>query len=189
MIMENGSIERFATTAFELGPFFFSILFMLVIVGMAHKFYRKVNLRSNPEASAAEKKCYQIYFVSSFVAGIILVFISVGWWMYTHGKKHTLRGAIVGLGVKQILIPVDDDLYMREHLRDIDGIKFVDKHFVIVRDSPFNTGQRIEFRFFPSDASLEQPKPEKLYVSISGKDFIKFQLDKNGEDYILKPIE
>jgi hypothetical protein len=189
MIMENGSIERYATIAFEQGPFFFSVLFMLVIVGMAHRCYRKVNLRSNPEASSEEKRCYQIYFVSSFVAGLLLVFISVGWWMYTNVAKHTLRGAIVGLGIKQKLIPVNDDLYMREITRNIKGIKLVDQHFVIVRDSPFNTGQKIEFAFFPNDAFLDVPKPETLYVVYSGKDNQKFHLSKIGEEYTLTEIE
>jgi hypothetical protein len=55
------AIETLANAGFLWGPFFFSILFMLVITRMAHSYYRDVNVRTSPPASPEEKTTYRLY--------------------------------------------------------------------------------------------------------------------------------
>lgn len=192
MNMDSESLQALSMVAYELGPFFFSILFTLVIVGIAHRCYRKVNLRKEPIASPEEKRSYRMYFISSFGAGILLVFISVAWWMYAHISKHTLQGAIIGLSSSQTLIAYSDELYVRVIKRPLTiGKEITDYHFAIVRDAPFNPGQRFSFLFYPELGYIgnKKPQPVVLDISYSGKDYEKFILSKNGENYTLKRNE
>lgn len=173
--------------AFELGPFFFAILFTLLIVGMAHRCYR--NIRKEPKASEKEKKCYMMYFVSSFVAGLLLVFISVAWWMYAHIAKHTLEGRIIGLEQNQILQAYTDNVYLRTAERPVaGGWKTVEIEFAIVRDSPFNQGQKFTFFLYPQIGYIGDKKPEPITLTIdyAGKDYERYKLVKNGATFLLE---
>lgn len=181
-------IEFFTVIAFEQGPFFFSIFFMLVIVGMAHRCYRKVNLRTEPEASAEEKKCYKMYFLSSIMASLLLVFISVSWWMYAHAAKHTLRGAIIGLESTSKILAESDYMYLRKTEKTLaDDVRLVDYHFAIVRDAPFSHGQKFPILFFPENGYIGESKPSaiQLYVQYSGKEFANYRIKNDGEQPVL----
>jgi hypothetical protein len=186
-MMENKTIETFAVIAFQYGPFFFSIFFLLVVVGMAHKRFKKVNMRKDPVATDDEKKCYKIYFVASFAASLVLVFLTVGWWMYAHASKHVLRGTIYGLREGHMLVVHNNDIFMRESSRSAHENKIVDYHFVIVRDDPFSPGQKFVLEFYPEKGVESDSKPEPIPLDITylGKEYHNYKLEKKGKTFIL----
>lgn len=192
MSLDTASIEALARIAYELGPFFFSLVFLLFVVGMSNRCYKEVNLRTEPEASDVEKKCYRIFFISSFIASILLVFISVGWWMYSRIEKHTLQGIIIGLQPSQTLVPYTDDIYFRTIERPVaDELRIKDIHFAIVRDSPFYQGQGFSFYFYPMSGYIGEKKPEPITLNIdyTGKAYEKYKLTRSGESFILEKAQ
>jgi uncharacterized membrane protein YcgQ (UPF0703/DUF1980 family) len=88
---------------------------------MAHSYYRDVNVRTSPPASPEEKTTYHVYFYSSVIAGIMLVFIAVGWWIYAQSKTHILEGVIAGLKPNQSIFAIQDDIYLRSVQRNLDS--------------------------------------------------------------------
>jgi cbb3-type cytochrome oxidase subunit 3 len=189
---ENEAIKTFAAIAFQYGPFFFSIFFLLVVVGMAHKRFKKVNMRKDPVATIEEKKCYKMYFIASFAASLLLVFISVGWWMYAHMSKHVLRGTIYGFQEGHSLIAYNDDIFIRERQRlSVLKEKFIDYHFVIVRDNPFSPGQKFVLEFYPAKgfAGDSKPEPVPLDIIYSGKEYHNYKLEKKGKRFFLAKNE
>jgi hypothetical protein len=181
-------LEVLTNASFLYGPFFFAILFMLVVTRMAHSYYKSVNQRTTPPASPEEKKTYRLFFIASISVGIVLVFTAVGWWIYAQLQTHTLEGTIAGLDTSQTIITVEDDVYLRTVERDVgSGVRMKDYHFAIVRGSPFVTGQQFRFGFFPEQGSIgpQKPEPVELLVSYSGRAREKFLLRKSGNTFIL----
>jgi len=187
-MIDKETIEILTAVAFEQGPFFFSVFFMLVVVGMAHRCYRKVNMRTDPVASPEEKKCYKLYFLSSFVASLLLVFISVSWWMYAHVAKHTLRGVIIGISSDSQIFTESESMYLRKTEKTLSSdIRLTDYHFAIIRDDPFSQGQRFPIIFYPQGGYLGEgePSPIPLYVEYSGKGYANYRIKKEGKRFTL----
>lgn len=184
-------IDSLTNASFLWGPFFFSILFMLVITRTAHTYYAKVNERMSPPASAEEKQDYRLYFRLSIACGTVLVFVSVGWWMYAQLQQHAFQGVIVGLELEQQVVAADDDLYYRAVQRDAGNGRHVrDYHFAIVRKAPFSNGQAFRLEFYPEAGVIGEakPKPIDLVVRYHGDTNGKFKLSREGGVFNLVPI-
>ncbi len=185
-------IDSLANASFLWGPFFFSILFLLVVTRTAHSYYARVNERVTPPASAEERQDYRNYFRLSIVSGLVLVFLSVGWWMYAQLHDHMFQGVIVGLEKDQQIVPADDDLYYRAVQRDAGlGRVIRDYHFVIVRATPFINGQVFRLQLYPEPGAISEapPKPEELKVLYRGTTRDKYQLVRDGATYKLVLVE
>lgn len=183
-------IEALTNASFLWGPFFFSILFMLVITRTARGYYRQVSERKDPPATAEEKWDYRIYFHLSVACGIILVFVSVGWWMYAQLQQHAFQGVILGLEPNQQIVAADDDLYYRAVHRDLgNGHVVRDYHFAIVRRAPFSKGQAFRLAFYPEIGSIgEKPKAIDLVVQYKGDPNGRFKLTRDGTEFRLVAI-
>ncbi|MEC5161631.1 MULTISPECIES: hypothetical protein [unclassified Janthinobacterium] len=181
-------IESLANASFLWGPFFFSILFLLVVTRTAHSYYAHVNERLTPPALAEERQDYRNYFRLSIVSGLLLVFLSVGWWMYAQLHDHLFQGVIIGLERDQQIVPADDDLYYRAVQRDA-GVGRVtrDYHFVIVRATPFARNEIFRLQLYPEAGAISEapPTPKELKVSYRGTTRDKYQLVRDGDTYKL----
>jgi hypothetical protein len=181
-------LEMLSSSSFMWGPFFFSLLFMLVITRTANNYFQNVIKRTDPPADKEEKQVYRRFFVASIIAGIVLVFVSVGWWTYAQMQLHAFEGVIVGLRSDQFITAMEDDVYLREVQRDGGlGNKMRDYHFAIVRDSAFSVGQTFRFSFYPEPGNIGStpPKPIDLEVPYSGKISGKFMLKREGDSFTL----
>ena len=184
-------IESLTNASFLWGPFFFSILFMLVITRTAHSYYSRVNERVSPPATEDERKDYRFYFRLSISFGTFLVFISVAWWIYAQLQQHTFQGVIVGLREDQQIVGTDDDLYYRLVQRDL-GDKHImkDYHFAIVQNTPFSNGQPFRLDFYQNSGVVgaTPPAPIKLQIQYRGGTYEKFQLMGDAGSFKLQPL-
>lgn len=177
-----------SSSSFMWGPFFFSLLFMLFITRKSHIYLQNVMTRTDPPAEKDEKVVYRRYFFSSVVSGIVLVFISVGWWIYAQMQIHAFEGVFVGLETNQYITAKEDDVYLRPVQRDVGhGNQIRDYHFAIVRESPFSPGQVFHFNFYPEPGSIgnSPPDPVNITVPYSGRASDKYMLKKEGSSFVL----
>lgn len=186
-------LNSLANAGFLWGPFFFSMLFILVVTRTAHGYYANANERVTPPASAEEKQDYRTYFRLSMACGMVLVFLSVGWWMYAQLQAHTFEGVIVGLEKdQQIVATDDDDLYYRAVQRDAgDGHLIRDYHFVVVRNTPFVDGQSFRLAFYPDPGAIGEAKPQpvNLLVQYRGATRGRYLLTRDGASFKLQTMD
>jgi hypothetical protein len=184
------SIESLANAGLLWGPFLFSILFIFVVTKMAHSYYRDVNLRTSPPASQEEKSTYRVYFISSVVAGIALVFIAVAWWIYAQSKTHILDGVITGLTPNARMFAVEDGIYLQSVHKDIGSGRVVQNiNFAIIRYGPFVPGQKFRLDFVPEESSngvLGDGNPGiKLEIQYQGRAHESYRLENNDGKFNL----
>jgi len=189
--MDANLIKNLASAGFLWGPFFFSIFFMLVITRTAHSYYAKVIERTSPPADIEEKRIYANYFKLSIACGIVLVFISVVWWII--GQLHqynTFEGAIIGMDPDKNLVPVEDGIYLRPSETQIGVGRYLrDYHFAVVSDKPFVEGQTFRLDYYSDTGSIgdEKPKPIPLYIEYRGTTTapMKYKLTPDGTTFKL----
>src|SRR2546423_13104041 len=69
--------------ASQFGPFLFAILYIIIVPPYSLRKYRSVAQFPHPTAAQlAVISDSRAYFRSSWIAGLILVFCSVAWWLY-----------------------------------------------------------------------------------------------------------
>lgn len=146
--------------AFQFGPFLFALLFMLFITRTAKSWMCEANARS-PSADEVEKKTLRTYFVSTYVFGLLLVVLSVSWWLYfQYEKHHVMEGVISDLRVNQYVY--SDSIYLRAIQKQMPaGPSYQDYYFALVRTSPFRKGEKIQIKYWEIvAASGSGPAPE-----------------------------
>lgn len=151
------TLEVLVRLAFEFGPFLFAILFMMVITRMAQKFYERVRTRTTPQPSPEERTAYRTFFVSSFVFGMLLVALSVGWWFYSHlSDEHNYEIVIVDLPHGGHLSSIQYDRVYRQEIRNENNRRdgTVEYRLLIVSDEPYAPGEPIALRIsYPREPS------------------------------------
>lgn len=186
--LDAKSVMDYANAGFIWGPFFFAVFFMVVITASAHLCYSSVMRRVSPPASETEKADYRNYFRLSIWVGIVLVFISVSWWLYAHWKSdkdHAFQGVVIGLEINQSLVASEEDFYTREVSRKVGvGLEVKDYHFAVVRNGPFFSGQKFTLKFYPEPGSVsdEAPKAVELEMPYSGIASSRFKITRNGDN-------
>jgi hypothetical protein len=151
--MSNGEswvllLEKLSELAFRYGPSFFALLFLLFLVRTASSEYQKVITRRAPPARDVEKGVYVSLLVSSWVAGIALVAISVGFFFFTHQAKHTFEAIIVDLHPTAVI--AIDEGYTKKTLRSFDGAASIqDYSIAVLRDRPFRKGEKFRLSYIP----------------------------------------
>ncbi len=139
--------------AVRYGPFFFSILFLAVVVRWAHKTYHQVTTRQNPPASKQEIETYQWTFIVSSLIGVALVFVSVAWWLKHPPGIYVFRAQILNLKSYESLDSgaSGPDTYFRPVPRSVfpgDETPLRNMRFIAVQlDAPFKPGQMIPVDF------------------------------------------
>jgi len=141
-------LDKLSESAFRYGPAFFALLFLLFLVRTTSQEYQKVMVRKEPKPTPNERALYAGLLISSWSAGIILVAVSVWYFLFTQQTKHTFEIVIGGLHPSAI-IAVENG-YSRRVLRPVDGaLPFLDFHIAILRDKPFRKGDKFYLSYIP----------------------------------------
>jgi hypothetical protein len=139
-------LDALSNVAYQFGPFFFAVLFTLVITRSARQWYAQPNLE--PEQQAA----FRNYFYACWIFGMLLVVASVAWWIRTQWEgHHAFAGKIVALRPNQQLSAVSDDqnFWSRiwAHQNSPMG-NLSDYSFVVVGDRPFRKGEVLNLHYW-----------------------------------------
>jgi hypothetical protein len=183
-------LELIVRLAYQFGPFLFAVLFMLVITKSAHQYNVELagrQIRPTPR----EEAMYQAYFVCTAACGVILVFISVGWWIISQMQSHVYEFVIRDLKINQFVRSSDG--FMQDEKRDAafpGGPLFHNQHFVIVSDRPFVPGQAIKLQLWETDAQgsaggIGQPQSHDLQVQYRGDrvDYLRYEEQNHKLEY------
>ncbi len=178
------SVIEFSSAGYLLGPFFFAVFFMLIICGTAHLWYSRVQKRTSPPASETEKSTYRAFFLMSFGFGILLVSISVAWWIYSNWKDHSFNWAVIGVEVDQSLQAEEETFYFREGTRKLGAGNVRDYYFAVVKSGPFSVGQTFTLKYYPNAGALgpEAPKAIDLEVPYSGLSSPRFKIQADRDN-------
>jgi hypothetical protein len=130
--------------AFQYGPFFFSLLFMIYLVGSRAKAYTRAASRQ-PPASKDELSTLKWLLNLSFAVGVVLVAVSVAWWLWYRpalyafqGKLHNLRSYQHVASPGQVYFK---PVYGDPAVSPDDQIR--DEVFVATKRTPFRKGDSI----------------------------------------------
>src|SRR4051812_10957076 len=92
-----------ATVLFQQsGPFFISLLFLLIGSTIARNAYDAVNQRKEPPPTEKEIATYRAWFIFSFAFGSALTLAGVVYW-YEHEPIYVFSGVIQNLNSSQTL--------------------------------------------------------------------------------------
>ncbi len=164
--MKADDISGLVQLAYQYGPFFFSVLFVVFVTGWAHKRFREVSDRT-PPAAPADLATYRIEFVVSWAIGIALVAASVAWWFAHPPGVYVFRGVVRNLKAYETLDPAIPDVYFRSVLRPVfagDETQFRNERFIALQlNKPFKRGQTI-----PVDFVKGKEKRLTLEIEYSG---------------------
>ncbi len=147
--MKSESLSQWVELAFQYGPFFFSILFLIFISRSARQSYNRVSVRRDPPPTEKEMAVHRWVFITSFAVGILLVAASVVWWFGYKPSVYVFRGTIKNLREYEKL-DSDGSIYFRSELRRIfagDETQLRNEHFVAIQETPFRRGQTIQIDF------------------------------------------
>lgn len=149
----DASIGSLANLASELGPFLFSILFLIVITGAAYSWYGKCAAQT--PADAQMLKVCRIWFVLSFSVGLVCTALSIAWWFHVHLEKvYIYEVTVQGHPTQQSINSayyqrrVPEASSMPPGLAQFRDLKW-DTQLLIVQDSKFSPNQT-----FKLDAAL-----------------------------------
>lgn len=109
----DGQLEALSALASELGPFFFSVLFLLVVTTTARHWYKETCTRQ-PPSEHDERIAMRRYFWMAALVGIGLSFVAVGWFVYKNfGSAHAYHVVFVDLKPNQFINLRDEPCYAR----------------------------------------------------------------------------
>lgn len=93
---EQSTLQALSAAADNFGPFFFALLFVMIITSTAYRWYSKAEC-SRPRNPQYVATC-RIYFFCSAMAGLICVAISIAWWINARiSKLYTYEVAIANV--------------------------------------------------------------------------------------------
>jgi hypothetical protein len=184
------AIDALSNLAEQAGPFFFAVLFLLIITKTARGWYRDVCIREPHEP--AEERVMRTYFISTFAAGMLLVVAAVGWWMYERvTATHMYRIVFEDLQSNQYIELGSDVYYVKWPPTPSGGGPPDKKDFecVVLRDHKFRKGElyRVHYWVDTTKASGgpvgQLSESQTLYVAVNDPDHsvLRFQLvNKDG---------
>jgi hypothetical protein len=145
---ELKTVEVLVQLANEFGPFLFAILFILFVTRTAHGYYKECSTRQNPAASDEERRTYRFYFVCSMWCGVLVMMLSIGWWVYARiNGPHVFQIAIVNLQSDEQLLA--DYYFKRVPRPSPPGAPVVsDYFFLLVKPAPFEVGEKFAFDYY-----------------------------------------
>jgi hypothetical protein len=186
------AIDALTRLAEQFGPFLFALLFIIFVTRTAHSYYAECTARTKPPPSEQETKTYRLYFVSSFVVGIVVMALSIGWWFIRQAKGNFVyQISIVNLDPDEKVV---SEYYSRNNVRQsIPGIRpNHDALFLIVRDQPYAVGQTLSFQYvkqtpaaMPSGAGSTAPIGSALTLTpieakYEGGKFLTYKINSDG---------
>jgi len=166
--MSSDALLKFTELAFQYGPFFFAILFVLGVSRWSYKVFTETSRRTDPPAGKKDLGAARAVFVGSFIVGIVLVGAAVVWWLGYRPRVFVFRGEIRDLQEYELV--ASESMYFRpEPKQTIDEILLRNEHFVVIQTHPFKKGEWFDFDFskgrakrnrlrIPYDPSDDYPK-------------------------------
>ncbi|MGE5049048.1 MAG: hypothetical protein ACM3PC_10790 [Deltaproteobacteria bacterium] len=144
---DSPSILDAAKTAFEYGPFYFAVLLLLTVSTVTGRAYRTVCQR--PGATKQEIDAHRRVFESSFAVGLVLVVVSVVWWIAARPKVYMYTPVVRDLREYETVLSGRNVYFQAEptSLIDDDGAQKRSEHILVVQDHPFSPGQRFQLEF------------------------------------------
>lgn len=183
--MPSEMISRLIGLAWQYGPFFFSIWFLIVISRWCYRNYDRACVRPNPPATQEELRSLKWIFITSFAVGTILVLASVVWWFGYKPKEYVYKGVIRKLqGYEWV---TSDKLYFRtEPLPALPGdpSPLRNEHFAVIESRPFEKGEMFEFDF-----AKNQEKRSTFHIDFDPADpepTFHIDFDESQGKHILK---
>jgi len=146
--MSSQELSGLLELAGRYGPTFFALFFLITVLRWSNKAWREA--RKDPKMKDKGLAAYRGMFVTSFVAGVALVAISVGWWFWDHPKTYTFTGTIRNLASYEKLRS-DDPIYFKEEPKersDDDAVERRNEHFIVVQSYPFKSGQSFAIELY-----------------------------------------
>ena len=140
-------IESLTRLAEQFGPFLFAILFIVFITRTARGYYDECMKRTSPPSTDQEQRTYRLYFFSSMWVGIVVMALSIGWWLYTQSRgNHVYQISILNLAPDEKIV---SEYYSRTNVRQaIPGVApHHDALFLVVRERPYTAGQTLSFQY------------------------------------------
>jgi hypothetical protein len=141
------AIEALTRLAEQFGPFLFALLFIMFVTRTARGYYAECMARTAPPPTEQETKTYRFYFMSSFVIGVFVMALSIGWWFYRQAKgNYVYQVSIVNLEPKENVV---SEYYSRNNIRQTfpGALPHHDALFLIVRDQPYQIGETLSFQY------------------------------------------
>jgi hypothetical protein len=154
----------------QSGPFFISLLFLLIGSTVARNAYQTVCQRKEPPPTEKETGTYRAWFIFSFAFGSALTLAGVVYW-YKHEPIYVFSGVIQNLNSSQTLWG-DHDAKGTVYIHriplgsDVEGEKR-DDEFLIVRQTPFREGEMFALHFLKTREDGAATRIEKLPLSYS----------------------
>lgn len=180
--MNAKTIATFTELAFQFGPFFFALLFTLVISRWTYKIYH-----AQGKASNREKDTYRWVFISTTAFGMVLVVISVVWWWNYRPTTYVFRGEIKNLTEYERLM--SSNLYFKSKWmgKIEEGIpQFHDEEFAVIQEAPFSQGQEFDMLFSKRDGSPQRVTVN--YDAVNKMPQFKIVWDDSAQENKLQPI-
>ena len=179
-------IPDFTKLAYQYGPFFFAVLFTLVTTGIARKFYNKVVTREKPIPTDREKNTHRIIYFVTFSVGILLVLLSVIWWICNQPKFYVYQGKILNLSDYAFI--TSESLYFNCELiqKPYDNApQLRNEKFLFIQNRPFDQNQKFTVHFCRG----EEGKQEALGLPFLSEPYPEFviKFDSSLEKSVLMP--
>ena len=155
--MENANYLKFTEMAYQFGPFFFALLFTLVISRWAYKIYHVQH-----KTTDKEKETYRWIFISTTAFGMLLVIVSVIWWWNYRPTTYIFRGEVKDLQEYEKI--TSKNLYFKSLWDPKLGENIPQSHseeFVVIQDKPFSKNQKFDIRF---QKGPEDKNPKSLTI-------------------------
>lgn len=167
-------MKESAELAFQYGPFFFSLLFLVSISRWAFRNYNAACRRTNPAPDAKEISTLKNTYVASFLVGTVLVLASVVWWFLYRPQRFIFEGEIDSLEQYDILLSGSEKIFFRSTYQQAPFYRRLSQtaYFVIVGDKPFSPGDGYDFDLYKgtiSEAKITQDR-NRLHVDYDPDD-------------------
>jgi hypothetical protein len=163
--MDN--LTQMTMSAHEYAPFFFAVLYSVVIPTMAYRWYSASNSRQRP--NMLEQRTTRLWFLTTTYFGFFLVVAAIAWFIYVHARSvYTYEGFVVDLKMHEAV--ESSEFFSRPEVIGRQA-ELRDLHFVIKRSRPFRTGERIRLHFYeqPMVGGTDEgakPPPQEIWLDV-----------------------
>lgn len=167
-------MKESAELAYQYGPFFFSLLFLVGISRWAYRNYNAACKRTNPPASEKEISGLRSTYLASFFVGTVLVLASVVWWFLFRPQRYYFGGEIKSLEQYDNLQSDSEGIFFRSHYESAPFYQQLPQtaYFLIVDDKPFSAGEGFDLDLYKGTFTKEKITQDRnmLHIEYDPKD-------------------
>lgn len=165
-------LEQLTPLAQQYGPFFFAVLFVLLVPFMGQTWFRgflEMRIEKGQERDAA-LEVYKFYWKSGIVAGLCLVFFAVTWWFYVQNKHLQIEAMLRAEQVKKMQESYFKSRVITGYIKGINGDDVFSPtansdYTLSVVPTKFGDIEKIWFVIVFSDIPNEKQEVEFVHVS------------------------